>query len=432
MIKKDNSVLEEIKNLELKYEKLNKKFKKLNILKTKKYYYNEKDKSNFLFLWEKYIEFFKRLKKLIKQNKYRKFFFIINYEKMVIRRYLLIFYINCLIDLVNNFWKHEEFLRILLSEKYRYNFNKIANYIYKPNFINLLNTPVIFIKIFKDKIDKKYYFMLIKEQKHILKNKRVLTDYRNFYYYIKKIFYKILFFFSEKIWKFISKIKFSTRKKWLIKKKNIEEYLKIAKPWDIFLSRWNWEASNIAIPWFWKHMSMYLWTWKFLKKQFLEKYSFLKVMDDNSHYIIEATWEWVDISKIEDFVSHNDYLWITRTVFSDDKINRSLEKAIWYFGTPYDFIFNFYSNTNVICSELVLKSYSKDFKNDEWLSIKLEKLRLSLIYPPNNFVNKIELDKKLKFVMFLDSIEKTWKNFISDEKEFYNSIKRSRFSLMLK
>jgi len=432
MIKKDDSILEEIRNLELRYEKLNKKFKKLNILKTKKYYYNEKDKSDFLFLWEKYIDFFKKLKKLIKQNKYRRFFFIINYEKMVIRRYLLIFYINCLIDLVNNFWKHEEFLRILLSEKYRFDFNRIANYIYKPNFINLLNTPVIFIKIFKEKIDKKYYFMLIKEQKHILENKRVLTDYRNFYYYIKKIFYKVLFFFSEKIWKFISKIKFSTRKKWLIKKKNIEEYLKIAKPWDIFLSRWNWEASNIAIPWFWKHMSMYLWTWKFLKKQFLEKYSFLKVMDNNSHYIIEATWEWVEISKIEDFISHNDYLWISRTIFSDDKINRSLEKAIWYFWTPYDFIFNFYSNTNVICSELVLKSYSKDFKNDEWLSIKLEKFRLSLIYPPNNFVKKIKLDKKLKFVMFIDSIEKTWKNFISDEKEFYNSTKRSRFSLMLK
>jgi len=434
-MKKKVEILEDIKHIELKYKNLNKKFKKLDILKTKNDSYLKKDKDDFLFLWEKYIIFFKKLRKLIKQNKYRTFIFKINYEKMIIRRYLLIFYFNCLVDIINHFWKHEEFLRTLLSEKYFYNFWKIAKYIYKPNYINLLNTPVIFLKIFKDKINKKYYFLLEKWKNNIWKNKRLLTDYRNIYYYIKRRFYKILFFISKIIWNFIATIKFTRRKKWLIKKKNLEEYLKIAKPGDILLTRGNWNASNITIPWFWKHMSMYLWTWEFIKNNFENKYwsyNFFKILRDDYHYIIEATWEWVNILRIEKLIKHTDYLSISRTNFSEDKILDSIDKAISFYNTPYDFIFNFYSNTNVVCSELVLKSYAKNDKNDEWLTIKLEKIKGSLTYPPNHFVDKIFTDKKLNFVMFLDSTEKDCNNFISTEKEFYNSRKRSRFSLMLK
>ena len=426
-------ILEQIEILEKKYKKLNKKFSKLKILKTKNSVYIEKDKTELLLLWEKYIIFFKKLRKFINKYKYRKFFVFIDYEKMIIRRYLLIFYFNCLVDLINNFWKNEEFIRIFLSENYKYDFWKIAKYIYKPRFINLLNTPAIFLKVFKWKINKKYYFMLEKEKNDIGKNRRILTDYRNLYYYFKRRFYKILFFLSKNIWKIISSIKFSTRKKWLITKENIKKYLEIAEPWDILLTRWNWNASNITIPGFWKHMSLYLWNWKFLKKHFWDKkYDFLKVVKDDYHYIIEATGKWVEIKRIEKLLLHNDYLWVSRTKFSKEKILNSIKKAISFYGLAYDFIFNFYSNNNVVCSELVLKSYAKRDKDDDWITVKLEKIKWSLTYPPQSFISKIKQDKNLEFVFFLDSIEKTWENFISNENEFFKTQKRPRFSFLLK
>lgn len=424
-------ILEEIQKIEKKYIILCQELKNHKILKSNKDSYLSEDKEDFLILWWKYIEFFKKLRKLIIKNRYRSFFVIINYEKLVIRRYLLIFYFNCLVDLVNHFWKHEEFIRIFLKENFKYNFWKIAKYIYRPSFINLLNTPSVFLKFFKNKINKKYYFMLEKDKNIIWENKRILTNYKNLYYYFKKRWYKILFYLSEKIGKIVAKIKFSTRNKGLIIVNNINKYLENAKPWDIFLTRWNWNASNIAIPWFWKHMSMYLWTWKYLKQNYWDKYKFLKELKNNKNYIIEATWELVEIKTIEKFIYKNDYLWISRTTFSKEKISRVLDKAISYFWIPYDYIFNFYSNTNVVCSELILKSYAKDNKDDEWLELKLEKIKWSLTYPPNNFVEKIFDDKNLEFVMFLDSIEKTWENFISNEKEFKKSRKRSRFSFML-
>jgi uncharacterized protein YycO len=65
---------------------------------------------------------------------------------------------------------------------------------------------------------------------------------------------------------------------------------------------------------------------------------------------------------IKDFVAHNDYLGISRTKFNEEKILRAIKKALENYQKPYDFVFNFYSNNSLVCSELVIKSYFKDFK----------------------------------------------------------------------
>ena len=43
----------------------------------------------------------------------------------------------------------------------------------------------------------------------------------------------------------------------------------------------------------------------------------------------------------------------------------------------YDHIFNFHSDKNQVCSELVLKSYAKEFKWDEGIDIELENIGIS-------------------------------------------------------
>ena len=97
------TILKEIKSLELDYTNLILELKKSKILKTKENFYNVEDKDSFLILWRKYIKFFKRLQYIIRKTKYRSFFVFINYDKLLIRRYLLIFYFNSLVDLLNIF-----------------------------------------------------------------------------------------------------------------------------------------------------------------------------------------------------------------------------------------------------------------------------------------------------------------------------------------
>ena len=424
-------ILKEIKILETEYKNLNKEFKNHKILKSNLNKYLKEDKDSFKILWLKYIDFFSRLQKLIKLSKYRRFYFFVNYHKLILRKYVLVFYFNSIIDIEKIFWKHEEFIRVFLWENFKKNYEHFAKYIYRPNFINIINTPNIFIKAFTKFIKPSLYKILDSKKLDIKNNNRLKTDRKNLFFYIKHRVDKILFIISKNVWYIISKTKFTTRKKWLITDKNIDIYLKIAKPWDIFLTRWNWNASNLSIPGFWKHMSMYLWKWSFLKENF--DYKFINKLDNKTHYIIEATWKWIEIVELKHLSSTNDYLWVSRTKFKKDKIFRVLNNSFKHIWKWYDHRFDYYSDSSLVCTELIMKSYTKEFVWDVGIDIKLENIWVSLTYPPNNFVDLlVDWKEGVEPIFFIDSFEKKWENFISTTDKFLKSRKRSRFSLFLK
>ena len=160
-------------------------------------------------------------------------------------------------------------------------------------------------------------------------------------------------------------------------------------------------------------------------------------MNDKKDYIIEATWKWIKLEEIQKLVLHNDYLWVSRTNFKKEKILRSIKNSLWHVWKSYDHIFNFYSDNNLVCTELILKSYAKEFKKDEWIEIDLESIWISLTYPPNKFIQKMyKENKKWKDsvvfpIFFIDSIKKTWENFVSSKKELLKSGKRSKFTFFL-
>lgn len=428
-------IFSKINNIKDDYKILLKDLKNHNIIKSKVNNYLKDDKESFKILWWRYIIFFLDLKKIMKLSKYRKWFILIDYNKLVLLRYLSIFYFNILVDLLKIFWKHEEFIRVFLDENFSKDYWYFAKYIYRPRFVNLINTPSIFLKSWKNKINDNIYKLLDSRKVYIKKTKRLTTDYKNIYYYIKYRTDKVIWFVSKKLSNLIAKTKFTTRKKGLITIENLNKYFKISKPWDILLTRWNWNASNLSIPWFWKHMTMYIWNWKFLKNNF--SYSFLDSLNNKSEYIIEATWEWIKIVEFNELISTNDYLWVSRTSFNNEKIIRTINNSIMNFWKPYDYLFNFHSDKNLVCSELIMKSYAKEFQKDEWIEIDLDTIWISLTYPPNNFaymlwnewLNKIP---NIYPIFFIDSLEKNQSNFISTKKEFLKSRKRPKLSLFLK
>lgn len=425
----------EVKILDKKYKKLKNKLKKSSILNTRKNNYLKSDKESFKLLWLEYIEFFTYIQKLVKKSWCRKYYIFFDYNKVVLKKYFLTYYFNVIIDLEKNIWEHMEFIRTYLKENFKKDYWYFIKFIYKPDYINLINTPNVFFKAFKQKIERKVYNLIDKAYLDTKYLNRLKIDYTNFFYHFKKYFDKILFFVAKKVWLMISHIRFSSRKKWIISQKNLKKYLKVAKSWDILLTRWNWNASNLSIPWFWKHMSMYLWSWKILKKHFT--YSFIKKLKDDKHYIIEATGEWVKIVTIDNLILHNDYLWAIRTNFKKEKILRVIDNSFSNIWKSYDFWFDFYSDNNLVCSELVMKSYAKEYSNDEWIEIKLEDIWLSLAFPPNNLVNLLYLYKnqrkpKIFPIFFIDSLEKWLVNFISTNEEFFKTRKRPRTTFFLK
>ena len=432
---KPKQTLKKLKTLEKEYSVLKNQLRKQPILQAKNNHYLSSDKEEFKALWEKYTIFFRAFQKLIKKTKYRKFFIFRNFNNLVLKKYMLRRYFNILWDILESFWEHEEFLRMFLSENFKKDYWKIARFIYRPWHIKVLNTPNIFITPFQDSIHKKIFSLLDSKEIQFNSEKRIFTNYENIYFYLKNRADKVIYFCAKRIGLVIASTRFTRRTHWLISQENLNKYLNTAKPWDIFLTRWNWNASNISIPGFWKHMSLYLGNGEYIKK--LHKKNIIHLQNIKSiqrsiHYIIEATDKWILIKPIAELVAHNDYLWVARTSFTNASIEKVIAKAISNEWKWYDYRFNYYSDRNLVCSELVLKSYAPDHEGDEWIQIELEQIWVSLSYPPNKFIQKIFSDKNIKPVFFIDAIEKTGESIIKDPQELEKSGKRSRFSFMLK
>lgn len=393
--------------------------------------YLKKDKEELYKKWKKIQWIFKKLKFTIHSYSFS-LIFKRNYNHFLIKHYCIVSYYNMTLKLHETFQENEDFIRQFLDENYKENYSTIARYIYRANFLYYLNYPKEFLNLIQDKTDIELKWMLKKEVDYKIK---LNFDSKNFYYYIKFKLDKILYFLVKYSWLFLAKIRFKTNKKWLISKESIEFFYKLAQPWDILLSRQNFVATNISIPWFWKHMSMYLWTGKYLQDNF--KNEVFKNLEKQSHYIIESTGKWVKIVKIEDFAYRLDYLWVFRTTFSDQKIKNAIIETSKMLNKNYDYLFNYYSDNSFVCSELITKAYLKDSIDDEWLTIELIKIAWWLTYPPNDFAKKAHNEsqkenKEIYGVLFIDSTLKNQQSFIASENELLKSYKRSRFSFLLK
>lgn len=416
-----------IKNIEKQLNIAIDNFSNDEIFTKKSQIYLQKDKDNLQKKWKKIALNFKYLKKIINTWKYN-FLFNKDYNDFIIKYYCVAIYFNFVIEIQENFKHNEDFIRQYLDENFKENYSTIARFIYNYNFLKYLNYPKEFIFFIENKISKELHWM-----KHIEINHKIKLDfeYRNFYYYFKYRLDFIIKFFVKHIWVFLSKIDFKVSHK--INFDLINEFYQISKPWDILLSRQNFVATNISIPWFWKHMSMYLWTWEYLKSNY--KNSYFKTLEDKTHYIIESTKKWVCVEKFEVFIKHNDYLWVFRTNFSKEKIKKAILKTTNLLNKEYDYLFNFYSDNNFVCSELITKAYLKENEFDEWLNINLVKIASGITYPPNDFVKKSYLEqnnnlKEINAVFFID--KENNENFINLPNKLNESFKRSRFSFWLK
>ena len=184
-------------------------------------------------------------------------------------------------------------------------------------------------------------------------------------------------------------------------------------------------------------MALYLWTGSEIEKIYKNsKRKNKKKYKKDTHYIIEATWKWIQIVELIEFSAHNDYLWFARTTFKKKKIESTIISAVSHEWKGYDHLFNYHSDKNLVCSELVLKSYAPKFAGDEGINFQLEKIGINFTFPPNNFIEilKREHSKKIPQVyplFFLDSKEKTQQNFVSQRYELLESGSRPKLSFFL-
>ena len=220
-------------------------------------------------------------------------------------------------------------------------------------------------------------------------------------------------------------------------------------PGDIMLERREWQATNIGIPGFWTHTAMYIGSLEemdiyfsdltalegksaseYIKDEYPDAYRKLQQQDEDgyAYSVIEAKAAGVILMSLEK--STNAYSLAVLRVKDLLKLERFkvVMRSLGYLGVPYDFDFNFVTDSAFVCSELVFKSY----QNIKQLSITPEELNGRLIFATNQFAEKYtkelkEGNSELDLILFLDGDEKKGVATEKTSEEFMQSRLRPKW-----
>jgi len=249
----------------------------------------------------------------------------------------------------------------------------------------------------------------------------------------------------------------------LITPVQIEQLAKKLQPGDILLQRREWYASNVGIPGFWTHAALYIGSpderTVFFRNQGLSKwfaeqgskdgtldgllrslypnhYRLSMVPQEEKHIprILEAIGEGVSSTTLEHSASA-DSIVVLRPKLTQKAIAQAILKAFHYYGRPYDFNFDFRTDSELVCSELIFKAYQKT-GNSEGLSLPLSEVLGRPLISPNEIAQLFDEkygaeDQQLVFVAFLDGNEKEHKAVEADVEQFRKSWKRPKWYIWL-
>ena len=106
-----------------------------------------------------------------------------------------------------------------------------------------------------------------------------------------------------------------------------------------------------------------------------------------------------------------------------------------YYGRPYDYDFDFGSDTSLVCTELVVKSYLPD-TTKMGLDLPMERLMGHMITPANAFVRQFDRtfggrEQQMDLVLFLDGHERDKRATASDVETFRTSWNRPKWHILV-
>lgn len=216
------------------------------------------------------------------------------------------------------------------------------------------------------------------------------------------------------------------------------------EPGDILVQRRNWHMTNIGIPGFWPHTALYVGTPEqidayfgelgfkptdTIKALYPEAYAAMTKTGPGGYPIsvIEAIRPGIVFQSLEKS-ANCDYLAVVRPKVGKAEKFKALMGAFSHFGKPYDLNFDFSTDNELVCSELVYKAYAAGSK----LPFEPEMINGRVLLPPNRMVEQCisHFDEMFEFVLFLDAVERTDQIEERDLAEFKASWARPKWDVM--
>ncbi|MET0073388.1 hypothetical protein A3197_02825 [Candidatus Thiodiazotropha endoloripes] len=249
----------------------------------------------------------------------------------------------------------------------------------------------------------------------------------------------------------------------LITQQQIRTLLPRLEPGDVLLERREWYLSNIGLPGFWPHAALHIGTpeqrrryfddeqvsnWlkqqgidngeldSLLKHRYPKAYAESLSTDEENHAIriIEAISEGVVFTSVE-HSADADSLAILRPKLNKLAKAKAILQAFHYIGRPYDFNFDFLTDSELVCTELVYKAYEAD-QDKPGLSLPVVEIMGRLATPANQIVKQFDEkfgspEQQFELVFFLDGHEKSKTAVESDVADFRQSWKRPKWHIFV-
>jgi hypothetical protein len=235
------------------------------------------------------------------------------------------------------------------------------------------------------------------------------------------------------------------------------------EPGDILLERREWYLSNIGLPGFWPHAALYIGTpeqrqnyfndeatkhWVkqqgindgsfelLLQQHYPQAYPESLATDEENHptQIIEAVSEGVIFTSLE-HSAEADSLAILRPKLNRIDKAKAIFQAFHYSGRPYDFKFDFLTDSELVCTELVYKAYEAS-QDKTGLSFPVIEIMGRLATPANEIVKQFDSNfstakQQFDLVLFLDGHEKSKSAVVSTLADFRASWKRPKWHILV-
>jgi len=228
------------------------------------------------------------------------------------------------------------------------------------------------------------------------------------------------------------------------------------RPGDILVERREWFISNIGLPGYWTHAGLYVGTpderrryfnedavrrWvrsagmssgdfeELLRARYPDAHRAGLAADSKGHppRVLEAISEGVVFTPIE-HRAEADSLAVLRPRVPKVECAASILRAFGYWGRPYDFNFNYLTDSTLACTELIHKAYES---SGDGASLDLPAARSveGLLSTANDLVRHFAEERSasrrpLEFVLFLDGDERSGRARPAEEGSLRRSWRR--------
>lgn len=234
-------------------------------------------------------------------------------------------------------------------------------------------------------------------------------------------------------------------------------------PGDILLERREWYMSNIGLPGFWSHAALYIGTpeerraffadadtqaWVRqqgelsgdLEALLLSRYSaaYKQSIEPKEHghvvRVIEAISEGVSFTTLEHSADCDSLAALRPSLSKADKA-KALLRAYYYAGRPYDFNFDFATDAELVCTELVYKSY-EPAAGFSGLKFPLVEMLGRKVTPANDIAKQFDAqsgtpEQQCELVIFLDGHERKRSAMEATLADFRESWKRPKWHVLV-